>query len=190
MKRRTTLLAVGKPRERWALLVSALLAVAVIPKPAFCLESLVLSNVRLRFDNSSKRDNGSLKVRALVDDNSTFGELAADLVAGTVTIEVSDDTGVFNVSLPVTGCALKVSGRIKCRSADRQIRVAFLPTRQGPFIYNMRVAARRLSDAVTGTITPTGPVSVVLRQTSVDRADTISACVARGPFKLLVCLER
>ena len=188
MERRTTLLAVGKPRGRWALLVSALLALAAIPKPAFCLESLVLSNVRLRFDNSSKRDNGSLKVRALVDDNSTFGELAADLLDGAVTIEVSD-AGVFNVSLPVTGCALKVSGRIKCRSADRQIRVVFLPTSQGPFIYNMRVAAHRLSDAVTGTITPTGPVSVVLRQTSVDRADTISACVARGPFKL-VCLER
>lgn len=187
MERRTALLAVGKPRG-WALLVSALLALAVIPKPAFCLESLVLSSVRLRYDNSSKRDNGSLKVRALVDDNSTFGELADDLVAGTVTIEVSD-ADVFNVSLPVTGCVLKVSGRIKCRSADRQIRVVLLPTTQGPFIYNMRVAAHRLPDAVTGTMAPTGPVSVVLRQTSVDRADTISACVGRGRFKL-VCLER
>ena len=188
MERRTALLAVRKPGQRWAVLMSALLTLAVIPKPAFCLESLVLSSVRLRFDNSSKRDNGSLKVRALVDDNSTFGGLSDDLLGGAVTVEVSD-AGVFNVSLPITGCVQKASGRIKCRSADRQTRVVFLPTSQGPFIYNMRVAAHQLPDAATGTMAPTGPVSVVLRQTTVDRADTISACAKRGPFKL-VCLER
>jgi hypothetical protein len=154
----------------------------------FGLETLVLSIAKLRYDNSAKHDSGTLKVRALVDDNSTLGQLQVGLLAGTVSLSISD-SGQFVAEVPITGCTLKQAERVICRSLDRRVRAVFLPTPQGPFIYNMRVSARRLSDTVTGLAQPVGPVSVELHQPGADRPDVISTCKPFGTIKL-VCRER
>jgi hypothetical protein len=172
---------------RRLLLATAAGAAMIVPGTTLGLETLVASIAKLRYDNSVKRDNGTLKIRALVDDNSTVGLLQAGLLAGTVSLSVSDG-GLFGADVAITGCKLRPSERISCRSLDRTVRAQFLPTAQGPFIYNMRVSARRLPDALTGNVTPVGPVSLELHQPGVVRTDVISDCGARGSFKL-VCRE-
>lgn len=179
------------PGKRWFgryLLIAVAGVTFGLTGATFGLETLVLSIAKLRYDNSAKHDNGTLKVRALVDDNSTLGQLQVGLLAGTVSLSLSDG-GQFVAEVPITGCRLKPAERVICKSLDRRVRAVFLPTAQGPFIYNMRVSVRRLSDAVTGTAQPVGPVSVELHQPGADRPDVISVCKPFGTVKL-VCRER
>ena len=158
-----------------------------LPRAAFGLEPLVLSRTKLRYDTSVRGDNGTLKIRALVDDNSTGGLLRAGLVAGTVALEISDGAQ-FDVVLQLTGCRLTSSEGVRCRSADGKVRANFVATAQGPWIYNMRASARRLPDTLTGTALPVGPVSVELHQPGADRPDVISDCAPDG-LTTLVCRD-
>ena len=176
-------------RRRALTLRRCLLAVLIawclteLPRAASGLETLVLSIAQLRYDNSANRSSGSLKVRALVDDNGTAGQLQVGLLAGTVAVTVSD-AGQFNVLLPLTGCKLTPSESVRCRSADGRIRASFIATAQGPYVYNMRVLARRLPETATGSSLPVGPVGVVLHQPGGDRPDQISACSPTSEFTL------
>jgi hypothetical protein len=173
--------------RRWLLLALAAGWVGESPRAALGLETLVVSVVKLRYDNSTTRDTGSLKMRALVDDNSTVGQLPLGLLAGTVAVEISDGAQ-FNVVVTLTGCDLTPSEGVRCRSSDGTVKLNLIPTAQGPYIYNMRLLARRLPDTAAGTAIPVGPVSVVLHQPGADRADVIGTCAPRGEFSLL-CRE-
>lgn len=178
----------------WALVVAmaGVAGTAAVPRTAAGLETIVLSVVRLRYDNSSTRDNGSAKVRALVDDNDTQGGLELGLVAGTVSVTVTD-SGQFDATVLLTGCtatSTTAGTQVRCRSADRRIKAKFYPTAQGPFLYNMVLSVRRLPDTVTGAQQPVGPVMVVLHQgVAIDRPDVIYACQAKNSKKL-VCREK
>lgn len=153
--------------------------------------SLVLSLVRLRLDDSERRDKGSARIKALLNDNDTAGGLSTALLANQVTVTVTDAsiTG-FDATISVTGCR-EVGGRGKiiCKSTDGKTRAVFSPTRQGPFIYNMRIGTGTLSDVETGSTQSTGEVTVTLQQGSVLRSDTIGACEQRGLTRL-TCIER
>lgn len=161
--------------------------------------SLVVSVARLRQDTSDVRDNGTVRLRMLMNDNDTLGGLEASALAGTVSVRVVDSGG-FDVTLPLSGCTLRgLKKRIVCLSNDRKIRAVFRPTRQGPHIYNGRVVGRQLSDAVTGASPSAGPVTVTVEHATtadpltptITRVDDISDCTARGAglFKL-TCIER
>jgi hypothetical protein len=181
----------ARDRGRWLrrglLVIVAAWGVSEVPRAALGLETLVLSIAQLRYDNSPNRSSGALKIRALVDDNSTMGQLQVGLLAGTVALEISD-AGQFSVLVPITGCKLTPSESVRCRSADGSVRANFIATAQGPYIYNMRVLARRLPDTQTGTVRPVGPVGVVLHQPGGDRPDAISACQPISDWTLL-CRE-
>jgi hypothetical protein len=79
--------------------------------------------------------------------------------------------------------------RLVCRTADRRRRATFEPSRQGPFLYKMRLYASNLSPLDTGASQPAGSVSVVLRYGALDRADDISACRPKQASTLR-CVER
>ncbi len=149
--------------------------------------TLVVSRARLKYDSLPNRDSGKALVRALLNDNDTAGGLAAAAVSNMVSVRVRD-SGVFDVTLPLTGCTVKSSGLIKCRSADHKIKAIFDPTRQGPFVYNMRFKTREMTDAQTGAVQPVGPVLVTVNQAMVSRSDVISACAQRGHVSLS-CVE-
>ena len=151
--------------------------------------SLVLSVARLRIDTSTNHDNGSVTLRALTNDNNTAGGLNTALVNNRVVVTVTD-SGTFDTTLALTGCnAVGHRGKIVCRSNDHNIRAVFTPTRQGPYIYNTTIRARKLSDADTGTDQPNGSVHVTLQQDAITRADDISTCHQAGKTRL-TCIER
>jgi hypothetical protein len=177
----------ARPLRRCLFVVLTAWGVSELPRVALGLETLVLSRAKLRYDISVRGNNGALKIKALVDDNSTVGQLRLGLLAGTVAADISD-SGQFNLVLPLTGCKLTSSEGVRCRSSDGTVRANFVPTAQGPYIYNMRISARRLPDTLTGTALPVGPVSVVLHQPGADRADVISACAADS-LTTLVCRD-
>ncbi len=159
--------------------------------------SVVVSVARLRLDTSVHPDNGRIIVRMLVNDNDTGGALRASALAGSASLRVQDSAG-FDVTLPLSGCALKgPHQKIVCRSVDRNIRAVFRPTRQGPLVFNSRVSARRLADSVTGTTALAAPVTVTLSQgttadpltATVHRLDEIGHCKQPRDHKL-ACIER
>lgn len=164
------------------------------PKP------IVLSLVKLRLDATGNPSdgNGRLSLKTLLDDNDTVGipgeDLATRALADQVTLTLTDGVA-FNAEVALTGCR-STSGtplnlvKITCRSGDRNVRARFVPTRQGPLVYNMRVSARGLPASVTGTVPPSGPVTVTVHQTpTIDRADVITNCQARAATTL-ICRER
>lgn len=153
--------------------------------------SLVLSVVRLRLDSSDRRDNGSVLVRALLNDNDTAGGLSTALLADSVVVTVTDATMTgFDTTINLTGCrAIGSRGKIGCKSADRKTRATFSPTRQGPYIYNVYIRVLSQSELETGTTQSTGEVTVTLQQGLITRVDTISACEQRGATRL-TCVER
>lgn len=160
----------------------------VRPGATLAADTLVLSIAKLRYDRSTLRDTGAFQIRALVDDTSTQGGFEAGLLAGTVSLSI-DDGGVFGGTFALTNCKKRGSGRISCKNNDRTIKAKVQPKPLGPFIYIMRVTGRRLGEATTGSVQPTGPVSVILHQAGIDRPDVITSCEQRGDARL-VCRER
>lgn len=151
--------------------------------------------MRLRYDNSATRDNGSVLVRGFVDDNDTQGGLEENLLAGNVTLTVTDGLSPFSATVHLTGCeeVKPGTGKIRCKSYDPKIRAKFNPTKQGPFLYNVVVRVVGLGAAVTGNDQPSGPqVDVGLVQGGVARLDEIGdvdPCQQSGSTGL-VCRER
>jgi hypothetical protein len=142
---------------------------------------------RLRYDYSATADRGNARLRALVNDNDTNGDLEGVLLSNSVTVRVRD-AGSFDVTLPITGCqAIGSRGYVRCISSN--VRARFRPTRQGPLIYNVVLVARNLSELQTGTVAPVGPVVVDLVQGAVTRTDDISDCNPGGTRRLS-CIDR
>jgi hypothetical protein len=150
--------------------------------------ALVLSVARLRAARDTAA-NGQLTVRAFLNDNDSAGTFATSALSTGVLVSVRDASGFFNVTWTFPPCQQIADGRIMCRSADRNRRATFQPTAQGPFLYRVRISAKRLSPFETNDVAPTDPVTVTLRHGVIDRADGIGSCHplhATG----LVCVER
>ena len=167
---------------------------------AFSDTEMVVSVARLQYDNSTTRDRGVVKLKALLNDNDTAGDLRHSLLNDTVTVHVQDAVaaaggpGGFDVTLNLTGCLAKgrTGARIVCKSDDGNTRAAFRPTRQGPYIYNARMVRKNIGDAETGVQQPTGPVQVTLEQDAISRRDIIGdleVCRQQAHTRL-TCIER
>lgn len=151
--------------------------------------SLSLAAVRLHYDTSTLSDNGSLFVRAVVNDGDTGGQLAADLVAGGVTVEVQD-SGSFHTVINLTNCQARgTHGAVACIDREghtiaRFVRLSRNVVTYG-LLYRMTVSRSRLGTADTGSGPLSGPVEVVLHQVSMDRPADIEACQATGSSRLV-----
>jgi len=150
--------------------------------------TLVLSVARLRVSPPGETD-GAVVLRALVNDNDSTGTLRSDALTTGISIRVQSAAGGFDAAWTFPPCALVGTDRLVCRTTDRRRRATFQPSRQGPFLYKMRLSATNLSPLDTGGTQPAGPVSVVLRHGALDRADDISACRPKQATGLR-CLER
>jgi hypothetical protein len=148
-----------------------------------CLEvySLTLSIARLRINTAkptSTHPNGSVSVNALVNDNSTGGMLPTDLVNGVVTLDVTDLGTSFHTTIPVTGCVAGLNGMVRCRSASGAVRALILRVPAPaplPNVYKLSVSQSKLTTTLTGSTQVTGPLNIVLHQSSVTRPTSVTA---------------
>ncbi len=131
--------------------------------------SLTVGAARLRRNTSESRNNGFLSVRMLVNDNDTGGMLAANLLGGTVTLEVMD-AGQFHSTITFTNCQVNAAtGRVSCRDRSTGTTAKFIRQRlpfRGSYtlIYSVRVRRSGLGTSDTGSVQPSGPVQVILHQ--------------------------
>ncbi len=149
--------------------------------------SLTLSTLRLKRDTGGKHPNGSALVWAQVNDNSTGGNLVDNLKAGSVTVEVSNlPSGSFHAIVPLQNCKQSRSGAVTCQTKTLSARFGRVPgPRPLPLVYLMRVTQSRLGATQTGTVLPSGPVTVVLHQNLVTRSLTNNNCKAQGKYAVV-----
>jgi hypothetical protein len=150
--------------------------------------SLVVSIARLRISPPAAT-RGMLKVRALVNDNDSEGDLETRALADGLTVHVRD-AGGFDANWSFPAChRVGSGGRIDCRSADRKRRASLQPSGQGPFLYRLRLSATNLSPLDTGAGPLVRPVNVTLSHGDIDRVDLIGTCAASRSTGLS-CKER
>jgi hypothetical protein len=143
--------------------------------------SWIVNRALLRAAGSATKDTGSVTLRAFLNDNDTGGALVAALLANDVSVEV-DDGGLFSTVIPVTQCTtFGRSVSVRCRSTDGSVQALFRRLdRLGPDLYFVTLTRKRLSQAETGAPRPEAPLSVLLVQGDVQRADTMVSCRVAG----------
>jgi len=154
------------------------------------LSPIVLSRTTLRTNSSTIRPNGRVTAAALLNDNDTSGGFLTALLAGQVSVQVSD-SGDFDVTRTLTNCVEK-RALIRCLSADRRTKANFLYRPRGPYLYTMLLTLSGVEASETGPSLPLGPATVVLNQGLATRTDTIgdfTACKPLGKWNLF-CRER
>jgi hypothetical protein len=148
------------------------------------LVPIVLSRATLRTNTSTRRPNGVAKFTALVDDNDTAGDFEAALLAGIVSVDVTDGSS-FTVSRPLTNCVAR-RAKVRCISTDGRTRARFFFRPLGPYVYTMNLAMRGLDTPETGSVRASGNVSVTINQGLATRSDTIGnvvPCLGRGAWR-------
>ncbi len=152
--------------------------------------SLSLAAVRLHYNTGTLRDNGSVFVRAVVNDDDTGGQLPGDLVdRGGVTVEVRDN-GSFHTVIALNNCERRgTHGRVVCTDRENHTSARFTRLKYSVvsygLLYRVTVSRSRLGTADTGSGALSGPVQVVLHQLTVDRPSDIQACQTAGLSRLL-----
>ena len=149
--------------------------------------SMVLSRVKLKAAKAGASPRGKVSIRVLVQDDQTGNFLPNDLkVNGDVSFEVN--AGAFAATLNMGACQQKSARLIRCTNGDLRAKFKLLP--QGGNIFPNTYKTTLRLKKYAGTDSPTGPVTVTLRQptTSIDRTDDIAACTAK-PGRLS-CRER
>jgi hypothetical protein len=150
--------------------------------------SLVVSIARLR-TSPPAATRGLVKLRALLNDNDSEGDFELRVLSEGLTVRVRD-AGDFDATWSFPACRRIGNGeRIDCRSADRKRRASLQPTRQGPFLYLVRISATNLSPLDTGAGPLIRPVNVTLLHGTIDRVDLIGTCAASRNTGLS-CKER
>ncbi len=148
-----------------------------------CVEEKVDKAI-LRVDSAGTGNNGQVRIRGMLDDRKTGGDLATSLLNGLVTLIVTDGAE-FNAAIELTNCAFRRKGMIRCGSP----RAIIKPSRKQALVYKLQVVARGLGDSDTGTAQPQGPITLKLE----DNEDVeweieipSAACKSRGTT-MLVC---
>jgi hypothetical protein len=164
-----------------------------------CTGSNTLSVATVRLvRNSAKsagRSNGVVYVNAVVNDADTGGTLVTDLTNGLVTLDVQDG-GAFSVTITPTSCLLNArTGKVSCKKDPTSKTLAtFTKIRRVPAgtaygqLYKMVVRRTGLGTSDTGSAQPSGPVTVILHQTLVDRPEVVNTCAPSGN-NALVCRD-
>ena len=148
--------------------------------------SLRLIMARLRSSGTGRHAGGRMTLRAMINDDSTGGTLSADLLAGKVTLDVSDGA-TFRSKIPLTSCR-GVGESARCSNNELHARVSFhWMGSRSPNSYVLRIRQAKMDGAKTGPGQPSGPVGVIVHQALVDRAASIAggACQTSGAMGLV-----
>lgn len=92
---------------------------------------------------------------------------------------------------PLSNCVAR-RGKIRCASSDGRIRAKFTFKAKTPLLYKVNMALRGLGTDETGSVPPSGIVSVTLNQglaTGTDSIGDVVACRALGRWRW-DCFER
>ncbi len=142
---------------------------------------LSVQKVRLN-PSSTKRPNGRLRIRAIINDTQDQTFPTSLIVDGGVTMTVSD-SAFFSVPITFSGCSEKRSGIFRCKNS--QTRAVFKRERRDPDIYEATILHRRIPHAQTMSGRPVPPVLVTLDQApAIQRSGSISRCQSRGRSNL------
>ena len=155
---------------------TALLEGLDIETPNLAIRAAILRS------SSAERDNGRVRLRAIVDDSGA-GTFKAMLLAGSIALQVHDGAN-FDAALALTGCAPRSLRVVGCHSADGNTNATIMTNRDDPNIHTLTVYRRHLSIAQTGPGLPVAPVTATLQQGAIQRVGSISVCRARGSEKL------
>jgi cysteine-rich repeat protein len=155
---------------------------ALLEGPQTLTPRLYVRSANLRFSSSDRRDNGRVRIKALIDDTGT-GTFQSDLLSNAVVIRVRDSR-FFDSSFRLEGCSAESSGRIfRCSKGNVKATVKRDP--QDPNLFYLTVSRRRIPDTETSTIQPQGPVNVTLSQSALlVRSGDIDTCQPRGRYSL------
>jgi len=156
------------------------------PSPTPLPTSLTIQRAFLSLDRSDTRDNGSMRLKLLLDDPSDT--LAADLLNGDVRVEVTDVDSSWNVVQLITA-GVQRARDIICRPSPVE-RAVFKRSRKSPTLWMMRTYARGLSDTETGSpqpgINPIGvPIEVRVLQASQSASAQTAACRSTRNTRLI-----
>ncbi len=157
-----------------AALVTMLLA---FPAPASAQSELTLEKAYLRLAASpfGPRKLGLLKVDALVNDTDDMGGFLDDLVADSVQLSVTADTG-FDVTIDFRECELTSRGA-RCTGDLNGTRAKLTVTqyRNTPYVYRFKLRVKDIDQAATGLGPLTGPLTATLTEltSSNSRSDTL-----------------
>lgn len=149
--------------------------------------SLTLMHVHLLRDPPRPTDTGMVIVQGTVHDAGASTSIKSALLTNTSEVQVTDG-GVFNVTVPLTGCAMFRKGpNVRCNWSTGYAQL--LQLRHGGYTFIM--VQRKLAASATGTIAPSPPATVVLRSGAIDQRDIIPAnyCRPMGPYTLH-CFQR
>jgi hypothetical protein len=155
--------------------------IALLQGIALETPNLAIRSANLQQSSSPNRDTGSLRIKAIVDDSNakTFRQT---LLANGISLGVSDAGQFQNVAVALTSCAQRSDRVFHCTNGDTRASIKAL--RDDPNIYNLSVIRRRLTIGQTGSVQPTGPVTVTLQQDAIQRTGHISICRKRGTLSL------
>ena len=132
--------------------------------------SLSVALVRLKGDTSDARNNGAVAMKG------NLTQLPGDVLtaAAGIGFRVQDVLGIdVSTSWLASDCAIKASGRITCRSADRSARIKLQPVHSPAGAY--RIAARLKRLTITGPFA--GPITATVRYgQGIDRMGAIAGC--------------
>jgi arylsulfatase A-like enzyme len=158
---------------------AAVCLVALLSGPTQ-VSALVISSATLRPDRPGGGDSGGIEVLALLTASDAGADLVQHLTSGAVALSVSDG-GVFNATVALSGCRVRTSGRVSCRSDAPRVRARLKPVAQAPYVYELHVRVRQLGPSSTGLDLPAAPVRVVLHQPDpVQRVGTVAGCRQAG----------
>src|SRR5438128_11833297 len=130
---------------------------------------LHLTRVRVQADASGDGPSGRIGARG---DFPTAPPRDTFTAAEGLSVRVTDGRGLDRrFTWPAAECRRSAAGRVRCQSADRTVKGAFMPARSGA--YRFTFLARRL--ALAGPFGPPGGVTVTDAEV-IDRAGTIAAC--------------
>ena len=163
------------------------------PGPPVADATLILSKARLRAATSgdASRPNGSIQLSGVVNTNSPFGDLAADITATGVTVAVSGAGGAdHTLSWTAEQCASQQTHRgprLRCDAADgdgkRRLLLRPLKT---PNLLRLKISSSRL--VLPGPFTA-APVAAMLTTTSFQRPDSIGGCSLQHQGVVTSCRE-
>ncbi len=186
-------IVIGRARKFLEGVLGVVVVAMLLPSPAVAQPiPIVLKYVALRGNKPPTGTvlptRGLVRLEALVNNNdyASFGLLEDDLVAGNVSINVTD-AGSFNANIPVTQCR-RVRAGLVCRDAASQSSVLVLIRRQLPLHFRLIAYRHGIDSTETGEASPLGDVTVTLNQSpAVARPDAIGNCVSRQNPSYLFC---
>ncbi len=159
--------------------------------------ALILRKLKIKANTATRRPNGKILARGVLNVNRPLGGFAGDVGANGLSVRFS--TGNLNqtVTWAATDCETKEprSGRIsiRCRTSDGDHQIKFKPVSGiiAPNVFQVTLVSRRHTFPPPVAV---APVTMIIDVTDPDPADTIGetgTCKGKGSLAAkLVCREK